>query len=61
MANDFSAAQVKAVALPDVRDHPAAMGLGAGRMALQRLGAREKACSEAWVQVVRTRGVVVAR
>jgi tripartite-type tricarboxylate transporter receptor subunit TctC len=52
----FSDALAKVVAMPDVRDRLAAMGLTVGFMPQQQLASREKAYTQTWTRIIRTSG-----
>lgn len=52
----FSEALAKVVAMPDVRDRLAAMGLTVGFMPQQQLATRERAYTQAWAKIIKSSG-----
>jgi tripartite-type tricarboxylate transporter receptor subunit TctC len=54
----YSDAVAKVIAMPDVKDRLAAMGLTVGHMPPAQLASREKAYAEVWAKIVKTLGVV---
>jgi tripartite-type tricarboxylate transporter receptor subunit TctC len=56
--DEFGAALAKVIAIPEVRERLAAMGLTVGHMPQQQLAARERAYAQTWARIIRTSGFV---
>jgi tripartite-type tricarboxylate transporter receptor subunit TctC len=52
----FGQALAKVIAVPEVRDHLAAMGLTVGYMSQQQLASRERAYAQVWARIIKTSG-----